>query len=181
MKNFEKIGVLFCVFFKVSLVTLGGGLAMMPIIQREFTEKREWMTDDEMMDILAVAQSLPGIIALNMGATVGYRIAGFAGALASILGSVLPPFFAIAILVGIVARLRQWEPISGLFLGIRAAACAVILAVAIKLFKKNCRHCIEITVSAVSFCLIGLLRINAAWVILAALALSPLLRLMRKQ
>ncbi len=109
---------------------------MLPLIRREFVEKRDWMTDDEMVDTIAAVQSLPGIIAGNMGVMVGYRVAGVPGSIAALIGGALPPFLVIVALAALVSQLRQYAIMGNIFLGVRAAISALILMSVISLFKK---------------------------------------------
>ena len=132
----QRSRTLFGVFFYLSTVTLGGGLAMLPLMRQEFVEKRKWMTDDEMVDTVAAMQSMPGIIAMNMGVLIGYRCAGIGGAIAAMLGGILPPFIAIVLLATLVARLRQFAVVQHLFLGVRAAVAALILMAVVSLGKQ---------------------------------------------
>ena len=133
---FSRLKALFGIFFYLSTVTLGGGLAMLSGMRDEFVAKRKWLTDEEMVDTVAAMQSMPGIIACNMGALLGYRVAGFPGALVSILGATLPPFLAIMLLASAVAWLRQFTVVSHIFLGVRAAIAATILWAAVGLGRK---------------------------------------------
>ena len=92
---------MFNVFFKIGLFTIGGGLAMIPLIRDEFVERQGWIDDKDITDVLAIAQSLPGVIAVNSATFLGYRLAGIMGALVCTIGVVLPSFliiFAIAML-----------------------------------------------------------------------------------
>ena len=132
----QRSRTLFGVFFYLSAVTLGGGLAMLPLMQQEFVAKRKWMTDEEMVDTVAAMQSMPGIIAMNMGALIGYRCAGIPGAIAAIFGGLLPPFIAIVLLATLVAQLRQYAFVQHLFLGVRAAVAAMILLAVVSLGRQ---------------------------------------------
>lgn len=133
---FTKIRTLFWIFFYLSAVTLGGGLAMLRPIQEEFVEKRKWLTDEEMVDTVAAMQSMPGIIACKMAILLGFKMAGWAGGLAAFIGSILPPFIAIVALAKLVFSLRQYEVISNMFMGVRAAVAAMILMTVISTGKK---------------------------------------------
>ncbi len=150
-------------------------MAMLPMMRTEFVDKRHWMTDDEMVDTVAAMQSLPGIIASNMGVLIGYRIAGVPGAFAAVLGSILPPFVAISLLASIFAHLRQYPLVQEIFRGVRAAISALILlavlSLARQIFAKSgrTRQLLAGAVTCISFCILVFLpQINAAWVIAAA-------------
>ena len=87
----KKLGILFWTFFWISSVTPGGGMAMLPLIDREFVERRGWLTSQQMVDVVAVMQSLPGLIIVNMAVLVGYRVKGIVGAFVAAFASVLTP------------------------------------------------------------------------------------------
>lgn len=133
---FEKLRTLFGIFFYLSAVTLGGGLAMLPPIQEEFVEKRKWLSDEEMVDTVAAMQSMPGIIASKMAILLGFKMAGWWGGLAAFLGSILPPFIVIVALAKVVYSLRQYEIISNMFMGVRSAVAAMILMTVIATGRK---------------------------------------------
>jgi len=122
-------------FFWISAVTLGGGMAMVPVMQREFVEKHGWLTDDEMVEIIAVTHSLPGVIAVNMAVVVGYRLRGVAGAIASAFSAVLAPFAAIVFVAAGRSAMTGCAAIDNAFLGVRAAVTAMILVSVVKLGK----------------------------------------------
>ncbi len=122
-------------FFWISAVTLGGGMAMVPVMQREFVEKQGWLTDDEMVEIIAVTHSLPGVIAVNMAVVVGYRLRGVAGAVASAFSAVLAPFAAIVFVAAGRSAMTGCAALDNAFLGVRAAVTAMILVSAVKLGK----------------------------------------------
>ena len=92
---------LFLTFFKIGAFTFGGGYAMLPLIQREIVEKRKWITNDDILEVVAIAESTPGPIAVNSATFVGYRTGGFSGALLATLGVVLPSFAVILSLIHI--------------------------------------------------------------------------------
>ena len=136
MNNLSKNITLFRVFFSISAVALGGGLTMLPIMSKEFVEKRGWLSDNDMLDTVAVMQSLPGIISINMAVLIGYRVSGVTGAIFSALGVILPPFVAIILLAMFLTKLDNNETVNHVFLGVRAAVAAMILLSAIKLAKQ---------------------------------------------
>jgi len=92
----KKIRKLFFVFFRIGAFTFGGGLAMIPFIKREIVDSNHWIEEEEIVDIFAMVQSVPGVIAVNSAIFVGYRIAGIWGAVASAVGVVLPSFIVIS-------------------------------------------------------------------------------------
>ena len=124
---------MFNVFFKIGLFTIGGGLAMIPLIRDEFVERQGWIDNKDITDVLAIAQSLPGVIAVNSATFLGYRLAGIMGALVCTIGVVLPSFliiFAIAMLFA-SSGLDSNTYILKFFAGVNAAI-TVLLVVATK-------------------------------------------------
>lgn len=116
-------------------MTLGGGMAMLPLLDRAFVEKRGWLTEQEMADVVAVMQTLPGLIAVNMAVLVGYRVKGVAGALVAAFASVLSPFLIIAAVAAGVASLSNSPAMDHVFLGVRAGTAALILLSLVRLAK----------------------------------------------
>lgn len=121
---------LFLTFFKIGAFTFGGGWAMISIIEKEVVDKRKWLHREEFIDLLAVAQSLPGILAVNIAVAVGDKIRGFGGSVASALGAILPSFLMIlAIAIFLTPDLiKNNATVSSIFQGIRPAVVALIVA-----------------------------------------------------
>jgi len=121
---------LFATFFKIGAFTFGGGWAMISIIQREIVEKHHWIAEDEFLDLLAVAQSMPGILAVNISTVIGDRLRGLRGSLCASLGTILPSFLIIlAIAIFLTPdTIKNNVVISRIFKGIRPAVVALIIA-----------------------------------------------------
>lgn len=121
---------LFITFFKIGAFTFGGGWAMISIIEREIVDKNHWIEKDEFLDLLAVAQSLPGILAVNISVAVGDRLRGMKGSVAAAMGTILPSFLIIlAIAIFLTPDIIKNNPIvSKIFQGIRPAVVALIIA-----------------------------------------------------
>ena len=136
----KRLAVLFWTFFWISSVTLGGGMAMLPLFDREFVEKRGWLTSQQMMDVVAVMQSLPGLIAVNMAVLVGYRVKGVLGALVAAFASVVSPFLMIAAVVAGCATFFASQTAQHVFLGVRAGTAALILLSLVKLVQRMFRR-----------------------------------------
>lgn len=136
MKNESKVGErhllwqLFITFVKIGAFTFGGGWAMISIIQREVVEKHRWIDKTEFLDLLAVAQSLPGILAVNISVSVGERLRGLRGSAVSALGTILPSFLIIlCIAIFLTPDIITHNPtVSAIFKGIRPAVVALIVA-----------------------------------------------------
>lgn len=121
---------LFYTFFKIGAFTFGGGWAMVSLIRKEVVEKHRWLPEDEFVDMLAVAQSLPGILAVNFSVAIGDRLRGFKGSLVAALGTILPSFIIIlAIAIFLTPdTIKNNETLNSIFKGIRPAVVALIAA-----------------------------------------------------
>lgn len=126
---------LFTTFFKIGLFTFGGGYAMIPLIQREVIERRKWIEEKDFLDMLVLAQSTPGPIAVNTAVFVGYKIAGVLGAIMATLGTVLPSFIIILLLALFFAEVRENRYVDAAFRAMRPAVVALIVAPLIGLVK----------------------------------------------
>ena len=128
---------LFWVFAKIGVSTFGGGYAMLPILQNELVEKRDWATDEDLMDYYAIGQCTPGIIAINTATFIGKKKAGVAGAIAASLGMVFPSVVIITIIAIFLRNFAHIPAVRHAFAGIRACVCVLILDSVIKLGKKS--------------------------------------------
>ena len=131
----RQICSLFVSFFKIGAFTFGGGYAMIPLIQREVIENRKWIGESEFLDLLTVAQSAPGPLSLNTAVFVGYKMRGYAGATAAILGSVLPSFIIILLIAMFFADIRYNPIVDAAFKGMRPAVVALIISPVTKLMQ----------------------------------------------
>ncbi|MEY8414929.1 chromate transporter [Tissierella praeacuta DSM 18095] len=131
----RKLLKLFWAFFKIGAFTIGGGYAMLPLIQREVVDENNWLTTEEFIDILAIAEVTPGPVAVNTSTYVGYKVAGIKGAMFCTLGTILPSFTIILLIVKFFWGFRQNPIIEKVFLGIRPAVAALIFSAVYKLGK----------------------------------------------
>lgn len=126
---------LFYTFFRVGAFTFGGGYAMVPVIQKEMVERAKLIEEKEFLDIIAVAQSLPGAVAVNTSVFVGFKLYGIPGALSALLGTVLPSMIVITILAIFYQQVQNIQSIELFFRGVRPAIVALIFMAAVKLSK----------------------------------------------
>ena len=126
---------LFLVFFKIGAFTFGGGYAMLPLIQNAVVDKKKWLGDKEFIDMLAIAQSMPGPIALNTAIFVGNKRLGVKGSVFSSLGIILPSFVSILLLVIVFTQFRENHVVESVFKGIRPAVVALIFAPLLRMGK----------------------------------------------
>ena len=131
----KRLLEIFAVFFKIGLFTIGGGYAMLPIIQKEVVETNGWMDEEEFLDALSLTNSLPGPLAINSATFVGYRVSGVRGALAAVLGAASPSVIIILIVAMVFSNLTEYPIVQYIFNGIRPAVVALILYAVIKLAK----------------------------------------------
>lgn len=159
---------LFTTFFKIGAFTLGGGYAMIPIIQSEVVEKRQWIKQEEFIDLIAIAQSCPGVFAANIATFIGYKIAGVKGAACTTLGACLPSFLIILAIAMIFRQFMDVKWISAMFNGIRPAVVALIAVPTFNLAKSAKVNLSNGWIPVVSALLIWALGVNPIWIIIAA-------------
>ncbi|MBP3512174.1 MAG: chromate transporter [Prevotella sp.] len=117
---------MFFTFFKIGLFTLGGGYAMIPLIEEEVVNRHKWMTREELLNVIAIAQSCPGVFAINVSIFVGYRLRKTRGAVTTALGTALPSFIIILLIAMFFRRFQENPYVAAIFRGIRPAVVALI-------------------------------------------------------
>ncbi len=133
----KKYWELFITFAKVGVMTFGGGMAMLPILQREIMENKGWVTEDELTDYFAIGQCTPGIIAVNTATFVGQKLCGALGGILATLGVVFPSLIIITILAGLINNFSDLAWVQNAFAGIQVCVCVLILNAVVKLLKKS--------------------------------------------
>ena len=139
-----SLGSLFSTFFKIGLVTFGGGYAMIPIIETEVVDKHGWLKKEELLDLIAVAQSCPGVFAINISTFIGYKLRKKNGAVCAALATALPSFFIILLIAMFFHQFEDNKVVAAIFRGIRPAVVALIavptfnLAKSAKISLSNC-------------------------------------------
>jgi len=128
---------LYFTFFKIGGLTFGGGYAMLPLLQEEIVNKLNWASDEELLDIYAIGQVTPGIIAVNTATMIGYRKRGVLGGIIATLGAITPSVVIITTLATILLRYKDAPQLQQAFSGIRIAVCATVTVSIIKLMKKS--------------------------------------------
>ena len=127
---------LFAAFFRIGLFTFGGGYAMIPLIERDVVTKKQWMKDEDLLDMVALAESTPGPVAVNAATFVGRQVGGYAGAAAATLGVVLPSFLIILAVGYLLQMVMHSRLVRNAFLGIRASVLVLIASAMISLLRK---------------------------------------------
>ena len=179
----KRVLTLFLTFFKIGAFTFGGGYAMIPLIQREIVEKHGWMTDEDILDIFAIAESTPGPIAINSATFVGWRVAGFFGAALATFGVVVPSFIIILLISFLLTEFAALDVVQYAFQGIRAGVLALLIKALWTMYKKNKKSLIGYGIMAASFIVVAFLKVPVLAVIAgcALVGLGSSLWLARKE
>lgn len=135
--NIRKLGELYISFFKIGGLTFGGGLAMLPMLQREIVTDRNWCTEEEILDMYAIGQCTPGIIAVNTATYVGYKQAGFWGGLFATLGIISPSIIIICLIATVLKNVLHYPAVVHALSGIRIVVCALMLNTVVTMAKKG--------------------------------------------
>ncbi len=167
-EKLKRLVTLLAVFFKIGAFTFGGGYAMIPLIEREVAEKRRWIVSQDMLDIIAIAESTPGPIAINTATFVGYKTAGVFGAAGATLGVVLPSFLIISLISFVLAQFREVQAVQFAFNGIRAGVLALIVKALWSMYKKCPKSPVAYIIMALSFVVAAFTGVNVIFIILAA-------------
>lgn len=157
----------FSTFFRIGLFTLGGGYAMIPLIEEEVVNKRKWIDREAFLDLLAVAQTIPGVFAVNMSINIGYRLRKTRGAMTCALGCVLPSFLIILAIALFFHSFRDNKTMEAIFKGIRPAVVALIAAPCIKLARSARITLSNVWLPVGAALLIWLLGVSPVYIILA--------------
>ena len=161
MKNkWKTLWQVFATFFKIGAFTFGGGYAMIPLIQRETVDNHKWVTEDDILEIIAIAESTPGPIAINSATFVGYRTCGVLGSVAATLGVVLPSFAIIFALSFVLRQFQELKAVQYAFNGIRAGVMALLCKALWGMYKKNKKNWASYTIMAGSFLLTAIVDVS---------------------
>jgi chromate transporter len=172
---------LFLVFFKIGAFTFGGGYAMVPLIRNEVVNKKKWLADNEFMDMLALAQSVPGPISLNTAIFVGNKRLGFKGSLFTGAGIILPSFIIILLIAIVFTQFKDNQVVERIFRGVRPAVVALIVAPLLGLGKSAGIKISNIWVPITVPLLVWLLKISPVYIILFSAIFGILYFLFIKQ
>ena len=171
-EKLKTIADLFFTFMKIGAFTFGGGHAMIPLIQKETVEKKGWISDDDIFDVVAIAESTPGPVAINSATFVGYKTAGFFGALAATLGVILPSFIIIFIISGVLREFRENTVVKYAFFGIGAGVLALIFKALVNMFKQCPKGIVTYILMAVSFIAVAFFNVNVILMLLLCAAVG---------
>lgn len=166
--KFDFLISIFMVFFKIGAFTWGGGYAMLPLIKNEVVEKKKWLTSEDFIDGIAVSQSLPGPIAINIATYVGYRLSGKFGSVMALAGAVLPSFLSILIIAMFFLRFRELKLVQNFFKGANPAIVALIVSAVIDIGRDALKRYKEVIIASILLFLLLYFKIHPILAILIA-------------
>lgn len=180
----SKKGILRKLFFStlyLSAFTFGGGYVIITLLKRKFVDELKWIEEDEMLDLVAIAQSSPGPIAVNGAIVLGYKLAGFAGILFAVLGAIIPPFVILSIISFFYQAFKNNFVIQALLTGMKSGVSAVILSVVFDMASGivKGKDIILIIVMVLAFVANYFLKVNVIFIILACVLIGIILTLLR--
>lgn len=158
---------IFVSFFKIGAFTFGGGWAMVPLIRKELVSRKKWLEDEEFLDMVAVAQSSPGPIAINTSVITGYKMRRFSGAVVAMLGSALPSFLVILALAGLLMKFKTMPVIEAAFKGMRPVIFGLLVSAVWQAGKSTIRSREDVTIVLVAVVLLLGVQLNPILVVLA--------------
>lgn len=165
MKN---LYLLFIKFFKIGLFTFGGGYAMISLIQSEVVDNMKWIDEKEMINMIVIAQTTPGVLAVNTATFVGYRVAGIAGAAFATLGAILPSIIIIAVISLFFNAFKNLKYAAYAFNGIRAGVVLLIANAVVTLNKKNTKNIFYYIILVLTVIVHVVLKINLIYILIAS-------------
>ena len=164
---------LFLAFFKIGALTFGGGLAMIPFMERETYEKHHWIEKEDLLDIVTISESTPGPIAINAATFIGYKTAGVLGSVCATLGVVLPSFLIIfALSFCLELLVEQFKPVKYALWGIRAGVLALIAKSFVSLFKQVKKNVFSYIMMALAFVAVAVFKLDVIIIVASAAALG---------
>lgn len=165
-KKLYRIFDIFSTFFKIGLFTFGGGYAMIPLIEREVSVKKGWVKREEIVDILAVSQALPGAVAINSASFIGKKVAGIPGAFAGTTGVILPSLIIITLIALFFSKFQENAIVQAAFMGIRPAVVALIFVAALNVIKSSLKDKLQYILALTASIIVILFDVNVIIVII---------------
>lgn len=170
--RFKTYVSLFASFFKIGLVTFGGGLAMLPILKRDLVDSKGWLTEDEILDYFAIGQSTPGIIAVNVATFVGYKRAGVIGSIFSTSGIVFPSLIIITLIAAFVSNFNELVWVQKALKGINVAVSVLLVKAVFSFGKKTVFDLCTFLIAALSFVLMFAFNVQGVWIVIGSALLG---------
>lgn len=167
--------VLFWSYIRITSLVLGGGYAIIAAAQEEFVRRRKWLTDDDVLEMITVTQTVPGILACNSAVYVGWKLAGIPGAAAALAGAILPSLVIIIAVAAAMSRARdfiQKPAVRGAFIGLIACIVGMVFATAVRIWKKVMKEPSAYVIAAGSLIGLSVFKCKPAWLIVGAIAVG---------
>ena len=171
MEKKVSLWQIFAVFAKIGAFTIGGGYAMIPLIQAEMS-KRGWISDDELPDIVALSQSAPGVMAVNISIFAGYKLRGTKGSIAATLGSIMPSFLIILAIAMFFTAFKDNPWVERAFKGIRPVVISLIAVPMVKMAQKSCKTWWAWALALVSLVLVAILNVSPIYILACVLVIG---------
>ena len=179
--NRNRIIEIFILFFKIGAFTIGGGYAMLSLIEDEIVNKKKWLDHEEFLDGMAIAQSTPGVLAVNISLITGYKIAGFLGMFAGMLGAVLPSFFIVLFLSQILLAYGNHPLVVAIFNGVKPAITALILISVYRIGKSANINRYNFVIPLIVAVLIKYFRVSPIFIIIATMILGNIFYILKEK
>lgn len=181
--KFKVYWKLFTSTFMLSAFTFGGGFVIVPLMKKKFVDELKWIEESEILDLVAIAQSSPGAVAVNAAIIMGRKIAGFKGSLIAMIGTVLPPFIILSIISFFYIAFKENLVVQAVLKGMQAGIAAIIVNVALsmggKLFTEKKFFSAALMIAV--FCAIFFFKVNVAYIVLFCILLGTILYFYRKR
>lgn len=172
---------LFFTFFKIGAFTFGGGYAMFPVFLKELSEKRKWITEEELMDCYAIGQCTPGVIAVNTASFVGFKTRGVLGAVFSTLGMITPSVIIITLIAALIGSFSDNTVVASALSGIRVAVCGMVVVTICRLIKKNIVDIFSAIIAIVTFFVIVIFDISSVYAVIVSAVVGIIISAVRKR
>lgn len=172
---------LFSAFFRIGLLTFGGGIAMLPMLERECVKRHGWVDNETLADYFAIGQCTPGVIAVNTATFIGTNERGFAGAAAATVGVVTPSVIIILVIAMLLTNFADIPAVQHAFAGIRVAVCALMLNAVIKLLRSNVKSWTAVVIAVAAFALTAVFELSPVIPVVAAALFGIVSGLVRRR
>jgi chromate transporter len=168
VKNMNILLDLFVTFLKIGTFTVGGGPSMIPLIEKKAVHEKKWISKEDFVDMLALAQTAPGPIAIDASAYVGYRVAGIPGSICAVLGSIFTGYLAIIVIVIYFTNMNDNKIVQGVFMGIRPAVVALLAVPALTIGKSTKINRKTIIIPIITIVLVVVFNITPIYLIIVS-------------
>jgi len=163
---------LYASFFRIGLLTFGGGMAMLPMLERELTTKRGWCSKEEILDYFAIGQCTPGIIAVSVAAFAGYKLKKALGAIVGPLAVITPGLIVVLLLATVLNEVSDIPAVQSAFAGVRVAVCVLVTVSVVNILRDSVKRWWQLGITLAAFVIVAVLGANPAWVVLGAVAVG---------